>query len=255
MGFSKQRFMDLPPATQAKKLADLLRVILLRLGADWRQALAEYDALVEWSRPPEKWPELKLGESLRHPRLVDLYLHWRGLAGLGPERDVYLQQDPGDLDAPKSSPLPWSALLHNIRSAYNVGSVIRSVDCFGLGTVHFSGYTPSTAHASLRSASRGCEAWIPVKRWESPLECIAAEREAGGVIVALETGPDAVNLRDFHPPARGMVLLGNEELGLAPELLALADTKVHIPMYGRKASLNVASAFAILASTLRDACP
>jgi tRNA G18 (ribose-2'-O)-methylase SpoU len=50
-----------------------------------------------------------------------------------------------------------------------------------------------------------------------------------------------------------LIILGNEELGIAPELMAEATMKVTIPMAGRKASMNVAGAFAIMAFKIRSA--
>ncbi|HSQ42220.1 MAG TPA: TrmH family RNA methyltransferase [Fibrobacteraceae bacterium] len=252
MGFSREKFLALPERQRAKKMADLLRVILLRLGGDWKQALSDYDRMVDWfGKEAEPW---KVGASLQHPRLLEAYQFWRAQTGLGPQRDVYLQQEPGDLDQPLSVSLEWSVLAHNLRSAYNVGSLFRTMDCFGLGTLHLSGYTPDPTHAALRSAARGAESWIPYRRWDSPLDCLQEYRRQGIPVIALETGPDSIALTDFPWTRQGVLVLGNEELGVAPELLKFCDQKVCIPMYGRKASLNVASAFAVVAHQLRLPC-
>jgi tRNA(Leu) C34 or U34 (ribose-2'-O)-methylase TrmL len=250
MGFSESKFLALAPKNRAKKLADLVRVILLRLGNDWKQALSEYNQLCQWHLGPASTGYL-LGQSLTHPQLLDLYQQWRTEAGLGLERDVYLQQDPGDELKPRSPALGWSVLAHNLRSAYNVGSIIRTVDCFGLSQVHLSGYTPDPTHVALRSAARGAETWISCKRWESPLDCIGHYKDSGHPVLALETGDGAQSIHDFVFPGQGLIVLGNEELGIAPELLSACNHKVFIPMHGRKASLNVASAFSILAFALR----
>ena len=256
MGFSQHKFLAMAPKVRAKKLSDLLRVAILRLGNDWKQAVSTYDQLVEWHCDSEQKSSQKLdfvlGNSTTHARALDLYQHWRTQAGLGAERDVYLQQDPGDLAEATSPTLAWSVLIHNLRSAYNVGSILRIVDCFGLQDAHLSGYTPSLDHAALRSAARGTETWIPCKRWDSPLDCIASFKEKQVPIYALETGVDAQNLYESKLPSSGLLVLGNEELGIAPELQALCDCKIFIPMHGRKASLNVAQAFAVLAAQLRN---
>ena len=248
MGFSEAKFLSLPPKSRAKKLADLLRVLMLRLGDDWKHAQAEYEKLVQWHAPESH--QLHLGNSTPHAKVLDLYHHWRSEAGLGPERDMYLEQDPGDRDTPLASPVLWSVLAHNLRSAYNVGSLIRSVDCFCLESINVSGYTPDISHTALRSAARGAEQWVCCKRWESPLDCIQHYHNHGYAIIALETGENAIPLPQFDWPEKGLIVLGNEELGIATELLSLCTHIVEIPMRGRKASLNVASAFAIAASFL-----
>ena len=53
-------------------------------------------------------------------------------------------------------------------------------------------------------------------------------------------------------PEKGLIILGNEELGIAPEIMAEATMKVTIPMAGRKASMNVAGAFAIMCFKIRS---
>jgi len=255
MGYSSTKFLSLPERSRAKKLADLLRVILLRLGNDWKQAIHEYDQLVLWNLGPPHAAPFQLGQNLQHARVLDLYQNWRELAGLGAERDVYLQQDPGDATTAASTTLSWSVLAHNLRSAYNVGSILRSMDCFGLETLHLSGYTPALDHVALKSAARGSETWMQTQRWESPLLCIEAYQTQNLPVIALETGTDAKNLFEYAWPSKGLIILGNEELGIAPELLELCSQKLFIPMHGRKASLNVASAFAITAATLRNFLP
>ena len=76
--------------------------------------------------------------------------------------------------------------------------------------------------------------------------------ENGYEIIALETGEDIPSINDVTWPAKGLILLGNEELGISPELMAEATMKVTIPMAGRKASMNVAGAFAIMAFKIRS---
>jgi tRNA G18 (ribose-2'-O)-methylase SpoU len=137
-------------------------------------------------------------------------------------------------------------LVHNLRSAFNVGSIFRSADCFGFSEVNLSGYTPGIEHPALKSAARGCETWVKSRRWESPVDCISFYREQGYKVIALETGGKDIN--DFEWPQRFLLVVGNEELGIAHELLDLCDGKVSVQMRGRKASLNVSCAFAVAAA-------
>ena len=71
-------------------------------------------------------------------------------------------------------------------------------------------------------------------------------------IIALETGENIPSINNVTWPKKGLIVLGNEELGIAPEIMAEATMKVTIPMAGRKASMNVAGAFAIMAFCLRS---
>lgn len=246
--YSIQKFQALSPKARAKRFADLLRILILQLGKDIPQIRAEYELYASWADLPES--RRLCGKNASE--LVELYKDFRSEAGLGLERDVYLENEPGDTPEVRMQSLPYAVLLHNLRSGFNVGSIFRTVDCFGLESVHLSGYTPDVGHAMLKSAARGTERWIPHKRWDSPFDCIAAHRERGYEIIALETGDGTVPLSSVKWPSKGLILLGNEELGIAPELLQACRVKVEIPMAGRKASLNVANAFAVMAYAIRS---
>ena len=163
-----------------------------------------------------------------------------------------MENQPGDRTESVLPTIPYGVLVHNLRSAFNVGSIFRTVDCLGLSAVHLSGYTPDISHAMLKSAARGTEKWVESKRWNSPLECIRFARENGYAIIALETGEGSVPIQNVEWPKNALILLGNEELGIAPELLNECSLRVEIPMAGRKASMNVANAFAILAYAIRS---
>ncbi|MCL2100790.1 MAG: hypothetical protein FWH22_03650 [Fibromonadales bacterium] len=227
-----------------KSLANLLRNYILRIGKDWSEAANLYDQRV--ALRPDFKPEFLAGKSTQHKRILDLYLHWRYAAGLGPERDMLAGKEDGDRDSPLCEPLSRAVLVHNLRSAFNAGSIFRTADCFGFSEINLSGYTPGIEHPALKSAARGCEAWLKSRRWESPIECINFYKEQGYQVLALETGGQ--NIKNFEWPEKFLFILGNEELGIAKELLDLCDSKISIEMRGRKASLNVSCAFAAAAA-------
>lgn len=247
--FSEKKFLATKETSKYKRLAELLRVIILQLGDDVKRAKVEFETYAEWMHlPPE---ERLLGKN--QAQMIDLYKTCRTRAGLGFERDVYLEQEPGDREVANEKPIQFAVLVHNLRSAFNVGSVIRSTDCFGLESVHLSGYSCGPEHVTVKSAARGCQEWVPIKRWNSPFECVKWHKENGYEIIALETGENIPSINTVTWPEKGLIILGNEELGIAPELMAEATMKVTIPMAGRKASMNVAGAFAIMAFVLRSA--
>lgn len=245
--YSERKFLTLAPQTKAKRFAELLRILILRLGNDTAQIRNEYEHYAEWQQLP---PGKRL-DGKNQAELIELYKEFRTEAGLGFERDVYLENEPGDRNEAVLPTLPYAVLAHNLRSAFNVGSLFRTADCFGLEAVHLSGYTPGTDHAMLKSAARGTEKWIPSKRWESPLDCIESHRQKGYTIIALETGEGSTPIAQVSWPEKALVVLGNEELGISPELLKNCSLKIEIPMAGRKASMNVSGAFAVLAYAIR----
>jgi tRNA(Leu) C34 or U34 (ribose-2'-O)-methylase TrmL len=229
-----------------KSLADLLRNYILRIGKDWTAAAKIYDQRV--ALRADFKPEFLIGNSTQHKRILSLYLHWRYAAGLGPERDMLAGKEDGDRNSPLCKPLPRAVLMHNLRSAYNVGSIFRTADCFGFSEINLSGYTPGIEHPALKSAARGCETWLKSRRWESPLECVNFYREQGYGIIALETGGQ--NIKSLEWQQKFLLIAGNEELGIAKELLDKCDFIASIQMKGRKASLNVSCAFAVAAALI-----
>ena len=112
--------------SKAKRMAELLRVIILQLGDDVPRTKREFETYAGWMKLPES--ERLTGKN--QAQMIDLYKTFRTRAGLGFERDIYLEQEPGDRETPNEKPIPFAVLVHNLRSAFNVGSIIRSTDCF-----------------------------------------------------------------------------------------------------------------------------
>src|SRR5271169_3925971 len=138
--------------------------------------------------------------------------------------------------------LPVIALLDNVRSLYNVGAFFRTVDAAGLESLFLCGITGRPPHRSISKTALGAESSV---RWESAadarlvVERLRAERYE---IAAVETSVRSVDLFDWEPAFPVCVIFGNEIDGIRPEVSALADTYVRIPMLGVKHSLNVATA-------------
>ncbi|MBK8987554.1 MAG: TrmH family RNA methyltransferase [Chloroflexi bacterium] len=141
------------------------------------------------------------------------------------------------------------ALLDNIRSIYNVGSMLRTADGAGLRHLHLGGITPPPDHPKVTKTALGAEQAVGWTRWNNGLETAVALQQRGYLLWALEGAPDAAPLWAAVVPPQTPILLivGNEIAGVDPEILVLCDKVLYIPMHGVKHSLNVASAFAIAA--------
>jgi tRNA G18 (ribose-2'-O)-methylase SpoU len=142
--------------------------------------------------------------------------------------------------------LPAAVLLDNVRSMYNVGAFFRAADGVGLEKLCLCGITAHPPKKAISKTALGAEAIVP---WEHDWDAVKmAERlrQSGFEIAAIETSPHSLDLYDWQPRFPVCVAFGNEVEGLAPELLAMADTHVRIPMLGQKRSLNVATAGGIV---------
>lgn len=142
-------------------------------------------------------------------------------------------------------------ILHNIRSAFNVGSIFRTAEALGLSKLFLGGYTPRPdRHSGIGKTALGAEQYVP---WESHwrtdllLNRFSSEEVQ---IVALELSAKSEPLHRFSPRFPMALLLGSEVHGLRPPMLKRADRIVEIPMRGKKESLNVSVAFGIAAYAL-----
>ena len=138
--------------------------------------------------------------------------------------------------------LPVSILLDNVRSLYNVGAFFRTADAAGCETLYLCGITGPPTKPGVRKTALGAEEHVRWKQHADPCALVRTLRRAGCEIAAVETSLHAVDLYDWKPVFPVCVSFGHEVDGLNPDLLALCDTHVRIPMLGRKHSLNVATA-------------
>ena len=141
------------------------------------------------------------------------------------------------------------AILHNIRSCYNVGAIFRTADAVSIDKIYLTGYTPNpkTNFEKIRKTALGAESEI---KWEARrnLQKLIEELKNQRVkIIALETEKYAIPYFKFRPKFPLAILVGNEKRGIDKRTLKKADVVLKIPMFGKKESLNVAVAFAILA--------
>jgi len=148
-------------------------------------------------------------------------------------------------------------ILHNIRSTHNVGSVFRTAEGFGVSKIILSGYTPyptvandsrlphirEKLTAQIHKTALGAEAMVPFEYMEQ-LD-LSALKHAGYRIIGLEQSPKSIILKDYHPPQKVALLLGEEVNGIPSNLLAQCDDIIEIPMKGKKESFNVSVAAAI----------
>ncbi len=148
-------------------------------------------------------------------------------------------------DSSSNTPfLPVHIFLSSLRSAFNVGSIFRTVEAFRLGTIYCSSTTPTPDHPKVQKASMGTFDKVAYKT-----DCDIEEMPRPWI--ALETASPSTSLSSFTFPESFTLILGNEEFGVPKELLLKCDALVEIPLCGSKNSLNVASAFAIVAATIR----
>lgn len=143
-----------------------------------------------------------------------------------------------------------TVLVHNVRSAFNVGSIFRTSDAAGISKIILGGYCPHPPHPKLLKVSLGAEKTVPYEKCGQTWRKVADLKKQGCQIVALERTGQAKNIFNFKPRFPLALILGNEKKGLSPKILRRCDEIVFIPMNGQKESLNVSVAYGIAAYQL-----
>lgn len=145
-----------------------------------------------------------------------------------------------------------AVLLHNIRSAHNVGSIFRTCDAAGVSRVYLSGYTPlpidrfGRPQKDIAKTALGAEASVPWTYTKSPTLLIRSLREKMWRIVGVEQHSRSQDYRNFKGGAHTLFIFGNEVRGISPQMLAGCDDIIEIPMRGKKESLNVSVAAGVI---------
>lgn len=143
-------------------------------------------------------------------------------------------------------------ILHDIRSTYNVGAILRTAECAGVTTVYLTGYTPDPIdrfgrkRKDIAKSAVGAEEMVAWRHVDSIESCIASLRSEGVAVVALEQHPRSVDYTVFEPSSTVAIVLGEEVWGIPEEVIALCEAVIEIPVYGNKESLNVSVAAGIV---------
>lgn len=153
-----------------------------------------------------------------------------------------------------------AVLLDNIRSAWNVGSILRSADGFGFNHAYLCGITPTADNEAVTKTSLGAEDAVPWSYHKDAVRLVKGLKAEGWKVYALEDDERAVSIEavgSLAPqmlsktqeadPSLQVLIVGNEVTGVDPELMELCDDIFYIPMRGEKKSFNVAIAFGVAA--------
>ena len=136
-------------------------------------------------------------------------------------------------------------LLHNIRSAHNVGSIFRTADAAGISKIYLSGYTPQPIDRfgrpvkELAKVALGGERSIEWEYFKTPLPLLKKLKKEGVEIIAIEQSKKSVDYKKIKPRSSALFMVGNEVNGISEKFLEQADIVAEIPMKGKKESLNV----------------
>lgn len=249
-GLSSKRLSSKRLASEDSLSANL-NFDIAELEAEFRKHLVALDtgdsALVK--KQAEYAP--KVDASLGEKHLAVLLVPLERLLGRAArdEEFLYLEGDRTELSpdalAIKNSQ-PRIVICENLRSAFNVGAIFRTGECFLANQIWLTGYTAPPVKTAM-----GTENLVPWKSVAHTKDAITEAKSLGYQVVALEVTPDATPLDQFQWPEKAALVLGNERFGLDSETLSACDHVVKVPTSGLKNSLNVGIAFGIASATWR----
>lgn len=148
----------------------------------------------------------------------------------------------------QSEKIPVIAVLENIRSAYNVGSVFRTADAFLLNAIYITGYTAKPPHKEIKKTALGAEDTVEWKYLANAELAIEELKKDGYKVYAVEQVENSISLEKFTSNAdeKIAVIFGNEVSGVEQSTIAACDGCIEIPQLGMKHSLNIATAAGVV---------
>jgi TrmH family RNA methyltransferase len=139
---------------------------------------------------------------------------------------------------------PCVVALHRVRDPGNLGTIVRTADAAGCGGVILVGECCDPYSVEAVRATMGSIFAVPLTRASEAEFAAWRATWPGSVVGALLSATVDHRAADYRKPA--LILMGNEQQGLPPEMAALCDVAVKIPMRGRADSLNLSVATGIM---------
>ena len=135
--------------------------------------------------------------------------------------------------------------LDGLRSLFNVGSIFRICEAAGFKSI-ILGNTLDKEHPGVQKTAMGAHKWVEQEKTADLAQTLVEKKGQGFQIIGVETIKGAQLFYDFSWGKKTIVVFGNEEYGISSHVMESCDKFIHIPMFGKKNSINVANAVSII---------
>jgi len=142
-------------------------------------------------------------------------------------------------------------VLDDVQGPFNVGAIIRTAAALRVDDVWLSGRTPEPEDTKVGKTALGTQRYLTFHRVDDGVSAITAARAVGYQVVAVELADDAIPLHEVSLTEATCLLVGHEDRGCTPTVLATADAVAFLPLLGKVGSLNVATAASIACYEVR----
>jgi len=141
-----------------------------------------------------------------------------------------------------SQKVPLVAVLDNVRSLHNVGSVFRSCDAFTVETLYLCGFTGTPPNKEINKTALGATESVNWKHEADIIALIQRLKQDGYIVCAVEQTQQAIQLHNFvvESNKKYALIFGNEVDGVQQTVIDQCDYVIEIAQGGTKHSLNIA---------------
>lgn len=157
-----------------------------------------------------------------------------------------LKIKPSKEEVKKKKRNPIYAVLDNVRSLYNVGSIFRTSDAVLLKKLYLCGITGYPPRKEISKTALGAEELVPWEYKDEAIEAIKDLKKQGICIIAVELSHESMPYDQAVYNFPACFVFGHEVYGISDELMNLIDMSIEVPMLGRANSLNVATCYGII---------
>ncbi|MDA3884325.1 MAG: hypothetical protein PF638_01905 [Candidatus Delongbacteria bacterium] len=250
---SKKKFLGLRPTTQIFKICnelELQRNILLSEKDIDLSLLQKFQEYLSDTQRNNIATDLQDIFTVKDKRLLLEKIHFlyhklREEAGYTISEKQFIKSSKDKVTSSQVKKNDLVIILENLRSAFNVGSIIRSAECFGVKEIITTGITPQITDNKVIKTAKGTEGNIDFSFVQDISEVVENLKAKDYMIIGAEIGEGSISLSEYKFLNRTAVILGNEEIGLTQKAVDLCDAIVEIDMKGLKNSLNVSNAVSI----------
>lgn len=133
------------------------------------------------------------------------------------------------------------AILDNVRSLNNIGSVFRTADAFAIEAVYLCGITAQPPHREINKTALGATESVAWKYFEKTKDAVKKLQENGWKVYSIEQAENSIMLNNFRlePDEKVALVFGHEVKGVDQEVINLSNGVIEIPQKGTKHSLNI----------------
>lgn len=141
--------------------------------------------------------------------------------------------------------VPFVLVLDRITDVRNFGAIVRTAECAGVDAIVIPKRESAQINEDAIKTSTGAIFRVPICKVDNLTDTVYLLKDSGLQIVGCTEKTNSLLYEcDFNAPTA--IIMGNEEKGIANQLLKNCDALAKIPMAGEIASLNVSVATAVI---------